>query len=123
MEKNNNTRKSNNLQNRLFDFAVEVIKQTRNLPKSKEYEVMSFQLIKSSTSTGANYEEAQGAVSKADFANKVGISLKEMLESSYWIRLIVETTERQSDWKTLLNEANELKKILGSIYSKTSNKR
>jgi len=123
MENKIGLRKSNNLQNRLFDFAVEVIKLTRKLPKGKEYDVMSFQLIKSSTSTEANYEEAQGAVSKADFVNKVGISLKEMLESSYWIRLIVATTERQDGWKNLLKEAEELKKVLGSIYSKTSIKR
>ncbi|MBN2746157.1 MAG: four helix bundle protein [Bacteroidales bacterium] len=124
MEINTDSRTSNDLQDRLFNFAVDVIKLIRKLPKGKEYDIISYQLIKSSTSSGANYEEAQGAVSKPDFANKVGISLKEMLESSYWIRLIVETTtERSHNWEKLLNEATELKKILGSIYSKTSIKR
>jgi four helix bundle protein len=45
---------------------------------------------------GANYDEAQGAVSRADFSNKTGISLKEMRESNYWIRFIIATTEIKS---------------------------
>lgn len=66
------------LQKRLFDFAVNVIKLVRKLPKGKEYDVISYQLIKAATSIGANYDEAQGAVSKPDFSNKIGIALKEM---------------------------------------------
>ena len=50
---------------RLFEFAIKVIKYTRLLPKSKEYEVIKYQLIRSSTSSGANYEESQGAISKS----------------------------------------------------------
>ena len=69
----------NELQERLFKFAVNVIKLIRLLPKSKEYDVISYQLIKASTSSGANYDESQAAVSKADFSNKIGISLKEMI--------------------------------------------
>jgi len=70
----------NELQERLFKFAVNVIKLIRLLPKGKEYDVISYQLIKASTSSGANSDEAQAAVSKADFSNKIGISLKEMRE-------------------------------------------
>ena len=66
------------LQKKLFDFAVNVIKLIRKLPKGKEYDVISYQLIKAATSIGANYDEAQGAVSKPDFSNKIGIALKEM---------------------------------------------
>ena len=60
----------NDLQIRLFRFSVDVIREVRNLPNSKEYQVISYQLLKAATSVGANYEEAQGAVSKADFSNK-----------------------------------------------------
>jgi len=80
----------NNLKERLFRFSVDIIKEVRNLPNSREYQVISYQLLKSSTSVGANYEEAQSAVSKADFSNKIGTSLKEMRESNYWIRIIIE---------------------------------
>jgi len=111
------------LQERLFKFAVQVIKLIRLLPRSKEYDVISYQLIKSSTSSGANYDEAQAAVSKADFSNKIGISLKEMRESNYWIRIIVAITAQNEDWLKMRQESSELMNILGSIYSKTSIKR
>ena len=113
----------NELQERLFNFAVNVIKLFRLLPKGKEYDVISYQLIKSSTSSGANYDEAQAAVSKADFANKIGISLKEMRESNYWIRIIVAITAQNEDWLKMRQESFELMNILGSIYSKASAKR
>jgi four helix bundle protein len=113
----------NDLQKRLFSFAKDIILLVRKLPKGKEYEVISYQLIKSATSSGANYEEAQGAVSKADFANKIGTSLKEMRESNYWIRIIIAVNEVSHGWSEMNNESSELMKILGKIYTKTSVKR
>ena len=71
---------------------------------------------------GANYEEAQGAVSKADFSNKVGISLKEIRETNYWIRIIIEILDESENWLPLEKESKELMKIIGAIYSKTSRK-
>lgn len=59
----------------------------RNSEKTKEY-IISRQLLKSSTSKGANIEEAQGAISKAEFITKVQIALKEAKETKYWLRLI-----------------------------------
>ena len=108
---------------RLFQFAVEVIKATRTLPRSKEYSVITYQLVKSASSVGANYEEAQAAVSRADFSNKVGICLKECRETHYWIRLIIEILVENEIWKPLKKEAAELQNILGSIYTKVSKKR
>ena len=87
----------NDLQIRLFKFSVDIIKEVRNLPTSKEYQIISYQLLKSATSVGANYEEAQGAVSKADFANKVGIALKEIRETNYWIRILAEILNDSKD--------------------------
>ena len=113
----------NELQKRLFRFAVNIILLLRKLPKGNEYQIISYQLIKSSTSTGANYEEAQGAVSRADFSNKIGISLKEMRESNYWIQIIIAITESNQEWLEMKQESSELMKILGSIFSKTSLKR
>ena len=105
---------------RLFDFAVNIIKFCRKLPSGKEYQIISNQLIKSSTSSGANYEEAQGAISKPDFFNKINISLKEMRESNYWLRILKEIKTEDDEIVDLLNESLELKKILGSISSKSS---
>jgi four helix bundle protein len=112
----------NDLQKRLFNFSVKTILLVRLLPKGKEYDVIIYQVFKSSSSCGANYEESQGAVSGPDFSNKVSIALKEIRESNYWIRIIIAVTEKNSDWIKLRNESHELMKILGSIYAKTSAK-
>jgi four helix bundle protein len=61
----------NDLEERLFSFAVRVIKFIRTLPYTTEYKVIKYQLVKSSSSSGVNYEEAQAGSSKADFTNKV----------------------------------------------------
>jgi len=104
---------------RLFDFAVRIIKFCRTLPRGKEYEIIKYQLVKSATSSGSNYEEAQGAISKPDFYNKINISLKEMRESNYWLRIIKDIKDVDNELQFLLNESLELKKILGSISSKS----
>lgn len=111
------------LKERLFQFAVEVILTVRTLPPSAEFKVITYQLVKYSSSSGANYEEAQAAVSKPDFINKVATSLKEMRESNFWIRLLKATSPNPAPWDLLEKESVELKKILGSIYTKTSKKR
>ena len=110
----------NDLQKRIFQFSIDIILKVRNLPNSKEYQVISYQILKSATSVGANYEEAQGAVSRADFANKIGISLKEIRETNYWIRIIIAIDKEKMNWISLEKESNELIRILGTIYNKTS---
>jgi four helix bundle protein len=82
-------KKENELSIRLLNFSVEVIKFTRILPKESEYNVIKYQLIKSATSVGANYQEAQSASSKRDFKYKVTISLKEIAETKYWLKIIL----------------------------------
>ncbi|MBU2494623.1 MAG: four helix bundle protein [Bacteroidetes bacterium] len=112
----------NDLNERLFNFAVNCLKFIRRLPNSAEYKVIKYQLAKSSTSSGANYEESQAGSSKADFNNKVRISLREMRESNYWLRIIESINENNllnDELKFLLNESSELKNILGSIVHKT----
>ena len=60
------------LTDRLFQFVVNVFRFLNTIPKDKKYDVFHYQLAKSSSSMGANYEEAQGAFSKKDFASKIG---------------------------------------------------
>lgn len=107
------------LTDRLFNFAVQTILFLRQLPSSPESRVIRYQLTKSSTSSGANYEESQAGSSKADFIFKVELSLKEMRESNYWFRIIkathVETDIPAIALENLLRESEELKKILASI--------
>ncbi len=108
------------LQDRLFRFALDVIKMLRTLKESADLKVIRNQLIKSATSSGANYEEAQAAVSRTDFGYKISISLKEMRESNYWLRLLGELYKQNIEIERLIKESVELKKILGAISVKVS---
>jgi len=113
------------LADRLFQFEVRAIKFLRNLPDEPKFNNIRFQLSKSSSSSGANYEEAQAAYSKADFLFKIDISLKEMRESNYWLRLISAILNFEGDLNEDLNylvkESLQLKNILGKIASSTRN--
>ena len=113
----------NDLSDRLFNFSVRVIKYLRTLPDTSEYRVIKHQLTKSSTSGGANYEEAQAGSSRADFNNKTRISLREIRESNYWLRIIQSININDNDELIyLIKESIELKNILGSIVQKTRTK-
>jgi four helix bundle protein len=111
----------NDLCERLFEFAVKVVEFLKTLPYSPENKTIRTQLSKSACSSGANYEESQSGSSKRDFTNKVRISLREMRESNYWLRIIKRTVPEvnASDLAYLIKESTELKKILGSIVQKS----
>ena len=101
---------------RFLKFAVAVIKFLKTIPRSVENDVIRYQLTKCSSSMGANYEESQAASSKADFHNKIKISLKEARESAYWLRMLKALRlGDQNELDKLITESIELKKILGSI--------
>ena len=76
------------LQDRLFRFAVRIIKLANALPKSHVGIHVGKQILRSGTSPGANYEEAIGAESRKDFVHKLQIALKELRETHYWLRII-----------------------------------
>lgn len=112
----------NDLLQRLLNFSIRTIKYSRTLPYDIEFKNIRHQLSKSCSSPGANYEEAQGASSKADFHNKIKISLKEMRESNYWFKVIkgvLDENKSNDELEYLIQESSELKRILGSIASKT----
>ena len=111
---------NNNLLDRTFKFGVNCIIFLRNLPRDFEYNVIKLQLTKSSTSIGANYEESQAGSSKADFKNKVRISLREARESNYWLRVIKALERPENEQlESLIQESKELKNILASIINNT----
>jgi four helix bundle protein len=112
----------NKLSERLFEFVINVLKLLRKIKFTESNRVIIYQLSKSSTSSGANYEEAQAGSSKSDFNNKVNISLKEMRETNYWLRIIKEmelVPLDETETELLIKESEELKKILGTIVFKT----
>ena len=112
-------KKDRDLEERTFNFAVEVIKFLRKIGYSKENDVIKYQLAKSATSIGANYEESQGAYSKDDFKYKLSICFRESKESNYWLRIVkAADIYKGKDLECLLEESCELKKIFASIMKK-----
>ena len=111
--------KKNDLCERLLQFAVDVILYLRTVKNTIETIDTKRQLIKSSSSSGANYEESQGSPTKPDVKTKIGISLKEMREANYFLR-IYSRLKLGDDEKCnyLVNESLELKRILASIMNK-----
>jgi len=111
------------LEQRTKMFALRVIRFVAALPKNKATDVLGYQLLKAGTSIGANYREANRAVSRSDFINKIGIVEKESAESEYWLELFDEADIGDPDERRwLLNEAGELLAIFTSI-GKTSKSR
>ena len=76
------------LEERLIDFAVDLIDVVEVLPDSKAGNHIANQLVRSGTSPAPNYGEARGAESKRDFVRKLKISLKELRETSVWLKII-----------------------------------
>ncbi|MEW6684870.1 MAG: four helix bundle protein [Candidatus Edwardsbacteria bacterium] len=77
-----------NIAERLLDFAVSMIKLVDALPRTVVGKHIGGQLLRSGTSPGSNYEEARGAESRADFIHKLGVVLKELKESRFWMKVI-----------------------------------
>ena len=85
-------RSQNDLCERTFQFALEIVNLCRTLSKkSGVAQTMSKQLLRSGTSVGANIEEGQAAQSRADFVSKYSIARKEARETHYWLRLLSES--------------------------------
>ncbi|NOT48481.1 MAG: four helix bundle protein [Acidobacteria bacterium] len=105
--------RENPLKIKSYAFALRSVKLYRYLcEQNKEY-VLSKQLLRSATSVGANIAEANQAQSKADFVHKLSISLKEAVETEYWLNLLKDSeylSETQFD--SLIEDCNELIRML-----------
>ncbi|MBU0574159.1 MAG: four helix bundle protein [Candidatus Margulisbacteria bacterium] len=107
-----------NLRERLLKFAKRCIEISKILPKSYECESLKRQLINAATSIGANFEEADGALSKKDFINKVAISRKEAKETRYWLAVISGSFVDPKIVADDIDEAGQIVKILSAILIK-----
>ena len=104
------------LEHRTKQFAVRVIKFVSGFNSSASGRVVGHQLLKSGTSIGANYREANRAVSRRDFVHKISIAEKEASETAYWLEICSETSLGNNDACIELEaEANELLAIFTSI--------
>jgi four helix bundle protein len=105
---------SSSLADRLLDFSARVEKVVDSLPRKRLANHIASQLVRCGTAPGSHYEEGCGAESRSDFVHKLGLSLKELRESAYWLRLIAKASllpERRL--ATLLDECDQLSKIIG----------
>lgn len=107
------------LKARTKKFAVDIIKFCENLESHKAITVITYQLIKSSTSIGANYRAACRGRSRGEFFSKIYIVVEEADESEYWLEIISnsEINCHQSELLRLKNEASEITKIMAKAKS------
>ena len=115
-------KKESVLRDKSYGFAIRIVKAYRHIASEAHEYVLSKQLLRAGTSIGANIAEAGQAQSKPDFTHKLSISLKEAVETEYWLNLLRDTgflTTAQSS--SLIADCTELKALL--ITSIKSSKR
>ena len=109
------------VQQKSFAFAVRIVNLCRYLMDEKKEFALSKQLIRSGTSIGANISEALRGVSKKDFANKMGVALKEANETEYWLELLYATEYlHESQYQSIKTDCAEINKMLIAIVKKTN---
>ena len=100
------------LEERLVDFAVRIVKLSASLPRTPPGKHIAGQILRSGTSPAPNYGEARGAESRADFVHKVRIVLKELNETSIWLRVIHRSQMLNSELLVnIMSENTELCRI------------
>ncbi|MBD3638352.1 MAG: four helix bundle protein [Crocinitomicaceae bacterium] len=112
--------KENILLKKSYDFSLNVLQMCWEVQKQKKEYDLTRQLIRSSTSVGANSEEGVGGYSRKDFSAKLGIAYKEARESRFWLRLMRDSglVDRKIT-DPFITEADELAKILFTIIRTT----
>ncbi|MHB9025639.1 MAG: four helix bundle protein [Armatimonadota bacterium] len=112
------------LSDRLLDFAADIVMLTGTLAASMAGRHIAGQLLRSGTSSAACYEEACAAESRADFIHKLRLSLKELRESCFWLRLMTRVESlRSRESAQILAEADELSKIIARSILTAKNPR
>ena len=115
----NDTNSKYDLEERTARFGENIIKFCKKVPRGPVTDPLINQLVKSGTSVGANYSEADDAESKLDFKHKIGICKKESRESKHFLRMIaVAVPDLREEARLLWQEARELNLIFNSIYKK-----
>ncbi len=113
---NSNFKRKYDLLERTAKFGEDIIEFAKSIPDNTINRPLITQLVKSGTSVGANYEEADGALSKRDFMHKIGICKK---ESKHWLRMVAKANSiKKDDARILWQEAHELTLIFSTIAKK-----
>ena len=114
--------KPRDLRERLLLFSKRILDICKIIPRFPECEGIRKQLANAGTSIGANFEEADGALSKKDFISKTSISRKEAKETRYWLRIIKGTYLNEITIEPDIKECEELISILSAILIKVGAK-
>jgi four helix bundle protein len=116
--------KPEDIKDRTFRFALSIISVAETLPDTRSATVVAKQLVRAGTSVGANVEEAVAAHSRDDFIYRLNVALREARETNYWLRIA--STKGWIPLATIgpvLDESEQIMKILGAIVSKARGKR
>jgi len=117
--KNPKIKKEFNLAKRTSKFGVDSIMFAKDIKKDHINQSVIYQFIRSATSIGANYMEADCAESKKDFNHKIGICKKESKETTHWLHMLATTNPELKDkCRKLWQEAHELTLIFSAIIKK-----
>ena len=120
---NSNNEKIYDLEERTARFGESVIDFVKTLPRNLINNELIGQIVRSGTSIGANYMEADGAESKKDFRHKIALCKKESKETKHWLRMIAKANpNRKDECRKLWNEVQELTLIFSSILLSKRNK-
>ncbi len=112
--------KGDDLEERLVQFAVRIVKLCDKLPRTRAGNHVAGQLLRCGTSPAANYAEARGAESGDDFVHKLKLALKELNESRAWLKIITQSSMLPSDKMEAINqEADELCRIVNASVKTT----
>jgi len=122
--KENNKNKMYDLEERTAKFSEELINQIKLIKITPINKSSISQIIRSATSVGANYCEANNASSKSDFRNKIYLCKKEINETKYWLRILSNTDPDFKDKaRKIWQEAQELNMIFQAIVNKINSKK
>ena len=111
------------IREKCLDFAVDIVNMYKHLCEDKKEYVLSKQLLRSGTSIGANLVEAQNGISHRDFVAKIYISLKECVETGYWLKILFRTIYiTRDEYDDINGKCQELNKIFNSMTKNSGNK-
>src|SRR5215475_6755113 len=114
--------KADLLEKRLISFAAAIVSLSSNLPKSPQGRHISMQILRSGTSAAANYGEARGAESRADFVHKLKVVFKELNETTIWLQIMSESSLLSPDKIiSIVAENRELCRIISASIRTAKN--
>lgn len=117
----NNSNRYRELEERMTTFAKSVVRLCKQLPRNRINDPLVSQVVRASGSIGANYREANEALGKKDFVHRLRLSRKEAKETHHWLDVLIEADpEHTKELTELMQEADELRRILSAIIIKVS---